>query len=127
MTFQPGSPRSPSASSAVHSSGRRRSRRLTVLAGLLTLAAGLLAAAAPAASAAAHAAPAAKATTTDGWIRLAHLSPNTPPVDVYLSSSTGSVHHQPEPFRRSSAGTGHEAGHRRLPECREQAQSRREG
>ena len=86
MTFQPGSPRSPSASSTVHSSGRRRSRRLTALAGLLTLAAGLLAAAAPAASAAAHAAPAAKATTTDGWIRLAHLSPNTPPVDVYLYS-----------------------------------------
>ena len=82
MTFQPGSPRSPST---VHSSGRRRSRRLTALAGLLTLAAGLLAAAAPAASAAAHAAPAAKATT-DGWIRLAHLSPNTPPVDVYLYS-----------------------------------------
>jgi hypothetical protein len=78
MTFQPGSPRSPSVSSAVHSSGRRRSRRLTALAGLLTLAAGLLAAAAPAASAAAHAAPAAKATTTDGWIRLAHLSPEHP-------------------------------------------------
>jgi hypothetical protein len=86
MLFQPGGPRSPSASSTVHSSGRRRSRRLTALAGLLTLAAGLLAAAAPAASAAAHAAPAAKATTTDGWIRLAHLSPNTPPVDVYLYS-----------------------------------------
>ena len=32
------------------------------------------------------AAPAAQAadSTTDGWIRLAHLSPNTPAVDVYL-------------------------------------------
>src|SRR6266576_925694 len=82
MTFQPGSPRSPSASSTVHPSGRRRFRRLTALAGLLTLAAGLLAAAAPAASAAAHAAQA----PTDGWIPLPQLSPNTPPVDVYLYS-----------------------------------------
>jgi hypothetical protein len=40
------------------------------------LAAGLVAAAAPAASA--HAG--------DGWLRLAHLSPNTPAVDVYLYS-----------------------------------------
>jgi uncharacterized protein DUF4397 len=79
MTCQPGSPRSPSA---VHSSGRRRFRRLTALAGLVTLAPGLVFAAAPAASAAAHAAK----TTTAGWIRLAHLSPNTPPVDVYLYS-----------------------------------------
>ena len=84
--FQPGGPRSPSASSTMHPSGRRRFR-LAALAALLALtagllAAGLLAAAAPAASAAAHAATA----TTAGWIRLAHLSPNTPPVDVYLYS-----------------------------------------
>jgi Domain of unknown function (DUF4397) len=62
---------------------RRRFRRLAALAGLLTLAAGVLAAAAPAASAAAGAAHAKK---TEGWIQLTHLSPNTPPVDVYLYS-----------------------------------------
>jgi Domain of unknown function (DUF4397) len=65
------------------SCGRRRFGRLAALAGLLTLAWGLLAAAAPAASAAAGAAHAKK---TDGWIQLTHLSPNTPPVDVYLYS-----------------------------------------
>jgi Domain of unknown function (DUF4397) len=65
------------------SSGGRRFRRLAALAGLLTLAAGLLAAVAPAASAAAVAAHAKK---TEGWIQLTHLSPNTPPVDVYLYS-----------------------------------------
>lgn len=31
-------------------------------------------------------APAASASTGTGWLRLAHLSPNTPPVDVYLYS-----------------------------------------
>jgi hypothetical protein len=31
-------------------------------------------------------APAASAQSGDGWIRLAHLSPNTPAVDVYLYS-----------------------------------------
>src|SRR5690349_4450507 len=67
---------------AVHPSGRRY-RRLAALAGLLTLACSLLAAAAPAASAAAGAGHARK---TDGWIQLTHLSPNTPPVDVYLYS-----------------------------------------
>jgi hypothetical protein len=65
------------------SSGRRRFRRLAAVAGLLTLAAGLLAAAAPAAPAAAGAGHAKK---TEGWIQLTHLSPNTPPVDVYLYS-----------------------------------------
>jgi len=30
--------------------------------------------------------PAASAARTTGWLRLAHLSPNTPPVDVYLYS-----------------------------------------
>jgi hypothetical protein len=34
----------------------------------------------------AYAAPAASASTGTGWLRLAHLSPNTPPVDVYLYS-----------------------------------------
>jgi len=36
--------------------------------------------------AAAATASAASATSGTGWIRLAHLSPNTPPVDVYLYS-----------------------------------------
>src|SRR6516164_4716447 len=34
----------------------------------------------------AAAAPAASAASGTGWIRLAHLSPNTPAVDVYLYS-----------------------------------------
>ena len=67
---------------AVHPSGRRF-RRLAALGGLLTLACSLLAAAAPAVSAATGAGHAKK---TDGWIQLTHLSPNTPPVDVYLYS-----------------------------------------
>jgi Domain of unknown function (DUF4397) len=67
---------------AVPPSGRRF-RRLAALAGLLTLACSLLAAAAPAVSAATSAGHAKK---TDGWIQLTHLSPNTPPVDVYLYS-----------------------------------------
>jgi len=46
--------------------------------GLATLASGVAVAAAPAAS--------ASAKQNDGWIQLAHLSPNTPPVDVYLYS-----------------------------------------
>ena len=58
---------------------RRRMAGLALLAGgaLLTLAA----AAGPAA-ATAH----APASSGYGWVRLAHLSPNTPPVDVYLYS-----------------------------------------
>jgi Domain of unknown function (DUF4397) len=68
---------------------RRRPLRAATLAGLLMLAAGLLTAAAPAASAA-TAAPAAHRAAQTGWIRLAHLSPNTPPVDVYLYSFGGS-------------------------------------
>jgi Domain of unknown function (DUF4397) len=50
---------------------------------VLGLSLGLLCYAVPAASAA----PAAHATSASkgiGWLRLAHLSPNTPPVDVYL-------------------------------------------
>jgi len=57
-------------------------RRLALLAGLVTLATSLLMAAAPAVSAATT----AQRSGGDGWIRLAHLSPNTPPVDVYLYS-----------------------------------------
>ncbi len=58
-------------------------RRMT---GLALLASGALvaltAAAGPAAAATAH----APASSGYGWVRLAHLSPNTPPVDVYLYS-----------------------------------------
>jgi hypothetical protein len=84
MTFEGGilSPQCGPGGQAVRPSGHRF-RRLAALAGLLTLASGLLAAAAPAASAATGAAHAKK---TDGWIQLTHLSPNTPPVDVYLYS-----------------------------------------
>lgn len=58
----------------------RAARSLVVPAlGLVTLVSGLVAATAPVASAAPAAAGA-------GWIRLAHLSPNTPAVDVYLYS-----------------------------------------
>jgi hypothetical protein len=53
--------------------------RLSLLLGVFVLSSGLLAGAASAASAA----PASSGT---GWIRLAHLSPNTPAVDVYLYS-----------------------------------------
>jgi hypothetical protein len=48
--------------------------------GLGTMASGVALAPAPAASAATH------HHSNTGWIRLAHLSPNTPPVDVYLYS-----------------------------------------
>jgi uncharacterized protein DUF4397 len=68
---------------------RGRPLRFATLAGLLMLAAGLLMAAAPAALAATGAASTHRAGHT-GWIRLAHLSPNTPPVDVYLYSFGGS-------------------------------------
>jgi hypothetical protein len=46
----------------------------------------LLAASALVAGVPAAAATAASAAPGTGWIRLAHLSPNTPPVDVYLYS-----------------------------------------
>ena len=72
-----------------HRRTRGRPLRFATLSGLLMLAAGLLMAAAPAASAATGTATTHRAGHT-GWIRLAHLSPNTPPVDVYLYSFGGS-------------------------------------
>jgi hypothetical protein len=69
-----------------------------------TLASGVVAASAPAA-AAAHGG--------SGWIRLAHLSPNTPPVDVYLYSFGNShamivLHHvgygDVSPYEKVTAG-----------------------
>ena len=71
-----------------HRGTRRWPLRFATLAGLLMLAAGLLMPAASAASAATGAATHRAGHT--GWIRLAHLSPNTPPVDVYLYSFGGS-------------------------------------
>jgi hypothetical protein len=54
----------------------RRFGRLALLLVPASMALGLLA----------YAAPAASAQTGTGWLRLAHLSPNTPAVDVYLYS-----------------------------------------
>ena len=82
----------------------RTIRRLTML-----LAAAALLLGVPAA-AAAHA---SSATTGTGWIRLAHLSPNTPAVDVYLYSFGNSnaqivLHHVAygtvSPYEAVSAG-----------------------
>src|SRR5499427_7431599 len=79
---------------------------LSVL-GLGTLASGVAVASATAASAAtAH-------HSNTGWIRLAHLSPNTPPVDVYLYSFGNSqamivLHHVAygtvSPYEKVNAG-----------------------
>jgi hypothetical protein len=55
-------------------------------AALLVVASVVLLLAAPAVSAAAAAAGPGTAASGTGWIRLAHLSPNTPAVDVYLYS-----------------------------------------
>src|SRR5260370_35233451 len=54
----------------------RRFGRLALLLAIASMAVGVVA----------YAAPAASASTGTGWLRLAHLSPNTPPVDVYLYS-----------------------------------------
>ena len=68
-------------------SATARFARMYRLLGLALLALGLLAGAAP-----------ASASQGSGWLRLAHLSPNTPAVDVYLYSFHNSkalivVHH----------------------------------
>ena len=68
--------------------------RLSWLLAGLALSAGLTGLLAPAASAAAT----KSMSAMDGWIRLAHLSPNTPAVDVYLYSlgdphATQVLHH----------------------------------
>jgi hypothetical protein len=61
-------------------------RMLSRLLGALALSVGLAGLLAPAASAA----TAGSMPGMDGWIRLAHLSPNTPAVDVYLYSFSNS-------------------------------------
>ena len=63
----------------------RRFGRLALLLAPASMALGLLAYTAPVASAS-TASLASAASTGTGWLRLAHLSPNTPPVDVYLYS-----------------------------------------
>jgi hypothetical protein len=74
--------------------------------GMGALAFGVVAASVPAASA-------APASSGAGWIRLAHLSPNTPPVDVYLYSFGNShamivLHHVAygtvSPYEKVTAG-----------------------
>jgi hypothetical protein len=76
--------------------------------GLGTLASGVAMASVPAASAAT-----AHHHSNTGWIRLAHLSPNTPPVDVYLYSFGNShamivLHHVAygtvSPYEKVTAG-----------------------
>jgi hypothetical protein len=76
--------------------------------GLGTLASGMAVASAPVASAAT-----ARHHSNSGWIRLAHLSPNTPPVDVYLYSFGNShamivLHHVAygtvSPYEKVTAG-----------------------
>jgi Domain of unknown function (DUF4397) len=76
--------------------------------GLGALASGVAVASVPAASAAT-----AHHHGNDGWIRLAHLSPNTPPVDVYLYSFGNShamivLHHVAygtvSPYEKVTAG-----------------------
>ena len=70
----------------VRSSCEPAGRLLGRLSGLALLASGALlavtAVAGPAGAAASH----APASSGYGWVRLAHLSPNTPPVNVYLYS-----------------------------------------
>lgn len=61
-------------------------RRIGRLLATFALATGLAAAAAPAAMAATSSVAHGQASAQDGWIRLAHLSPNAPDVDVYLYS-----------------------------------------
>jgi Domain of unknown function (DUF4397) len=61
---------------------RFRSRSFRALAPLVASVLGLF----TLVSGVAAAAPAASASSGTGWIRLAHLSPNTPAVDVYLYS-----------------------------------------
>ena len=62
---------------------------------------------------AAAASAASSAAAGTGWIRLAHLSPNTPPVDVYLYSFGNSdakivLHHvaygEVSPYEAVTAG-----------------------
>lgn len=63
------------------------------------------------ASAAALPAAPASAAMPDGWVRLAHLSPDTASVDVTLSRLSGAAL-----YRLSNVGYGNVSGYMRLPE-----------
>ncbi len=69
--------------------GRARLGWAVRLLGMAALAVGLLAGIAPTAAQASRSA--ATSHTGDGWLRLAHFSPNTPAVDVYLYSFDSST------------------------------------
>ena len=93
---------------------RTRSTATRTLAPIVMSVLGLGTLASGAAAASATAASAATAHHSDaGWIRLAHLSPNTPPVDVYLYSFGNShamivLHHVAygtvSPYQKVKAG-----------------------
>lgn len=71
---------------AGRSSHKAATHRAGRLLAAFALATGLTAMAAPAALAATSSVSHSQASAQHGWIRLAHLSPNTPAVDVYLYS-----------------------------------------
>lgn len=86
----------------------RPTRALPALAAPVLLILALLAPAGPASAAeAADAGP----SGSEGWLRLAHLSPDTPQVDVYLSSFAGSG----APVVLKSVGYGDVSGYRAVP------------
>jgi len=78
------SPRCRSGSCAARPSGRRPLRRLAALGRPADAGRGPAGRRGPGPYRRRRAAPTRK--KTDGWIQLTHLSPNTPPVDVYLYS-----------------------------------------
>ena len=71
-------------------------RRLASVAGAVAALAAITLPASPAAAAALFSAP-AQAASGDGYVRLAHLSPDTPAVDVYLKSDSGAIKEQTFP------------------------------
>lgn len=92
----------------------RRLRRTAALAAatLLALASGLV-----------LPAPSVAAAAAVGYVRLAHLSPDTPPVDVYLSAAGAST----EPTRFAGVGYGTLSPYNSLPEGRYTVAMRKAG
>ena len=74
---------------------RRRLARLAAIPVLLVSCAAIIAAASPAASAA----PLAATSAQDGWVRIAHLSPQAPAMDIYLYPFGDSAPGGPQFFR----------------------------